>query len=278
MGGAGTTSTTAGYNGGGAGVSSGRGGGGATDIRVNGNTLYDRIIVAGGGGGAGVSYGSVYPAGCGGGEYGGDGYYNYTDGTYVTGNYRSGGGATQTGGGISWSSISSTQGTFGQGGNASTYSCGGGGGGWYGGGGAYDNDSDSDGRYGGGGSGYVWTGTTASYAPSGYNVSSSYYLTDAQTIAGNTSFPAPGGGTETGHTGSGYARITPYYYVQDNCPSELIPVDITISTAPAPEVTVTTPCQGEDVTLNVTNTATGLTYGWWTNASCTGSPIHEGTS
>ena len=93
VGGAGTTTTAAGYNGGGAGVSSGRGGGGATDIRVNGTTLYDRIIVAGGGGGAGVSYGSTYPAGCGGGLYGGDGYYNYTDGTYVTGNYRSGGGA-----------------------------------------------------------------------------------------------------------------------------------------------------------------------------------------
>jgi hypothetical protein len=67
VGGASTTSTAAGWNGGGAGVNSGGGGGGATDIRVNGNTLYDRIIVAGGGGGAGVSVGSANPAGCGGG-------------------------------------------------------------------------------------------------------------------------------------------------------------------------------------------------------------------
>ncbi|MDR0966007.1 MAG: hypothetical protein LBM75_05840 [Myxococcales bacterium] len=37
---------------------------------------------------------------------------------------------------------------------------------------------------------------------------SSYYLSEAQIIAGNTAFPAPGGGTETGHTGNGYARIS----------------------------------------------------------------------
>ena len=66
--------------------------------------------------------------------------------------------------------------------------------------------------------------------------------------------------------------------MRGNCPSELIPVAITITTAPAPVVTVTTPCQGENVTLTVTNAATGLTYGWWTDASCTGSPIYEGTS
>lgn len=43
---------------------------------------------------------------------------------------------------------------------------------------------------GGGGSGYVGG------------------VTNGQTIAGNQSFPAPGGGTETGHSGNGYARIT----------------------------------------------------------------------
>ena len=266
VGGAGTTSTTAGYNGGGAGVSSGRGGGGATDIRLGGSTLYDRIIVAGGGGGAGVSYGNTYPAGCGGGEYGGDGYYNYTNGTYVTGTNRDGGGATQTSGGISWNSISSTQGTFGQGGNAYNYSCGGGGGGWYGGGGAYDSDSDSDGRYGGGGSGYVWTSATASSAPSGYNVSSSYYLTDAQTIPGNTSFPAPSGGNETGHEGNGYARITITEMLpsSSNCPSELVPVTITVNTPPTPIVEVRSACIGAPSELEVVNPIDGFTYQWST--------------
>lgn len=59
---------------------------------------------------------------------------------------------------------------------------------------------------GGGGSGYVLT--SSSYKPSGYALGSEYYLTNAQTIAGNQSFPAPGGGNETGHSGNGYARIT----------------------------------------------------------------------
>ena len=264
VGGAGTTSTTAGYNGGGAGVSSGRGGGGATDIRIGGSTLYDRIIVAGGGGGAGVSYGSTYPAGCGGGEYGGDGYYNYTNGSNVTGINRSGGGATQTGGGISWSSISSTQGTFGQGGNAYNYSCGGGGGGWYGGGGAYDSDSDSDGRYGGGGSGYVWTSATASSAPSGYNVPSSYYLTDAQTIAGNTSFPAPEGGNETGHTGNGYARIT-FNVAAPTCMSEIGTVAVDLGTPPTFTLNAdnSVSCNQTPVTFTITNPSNGIVrYEW----------------
>ena len=207
VGGAGSSSsTTAGFNGGGTGISSGRGGGGATDVRIGQNSLYSRVIVAGGGGGAGVTGANANPCGCGGGEYGGDGYYNNTTGSYPTGQNRCGGSASQTAGGITWST--GTQATFGQGGNASGYSCGGGGGGWYGGGGAYDNDSDSDGRWGGGGSGYVYTSTTAKNYPSGCLLNSTHYLTNAQTIAGNTSFTSPTGSTETGHTGNGFCRIT----------------------------------------------------------------------
>lgn len=207
VGGAGSSSsTTAGFNGGGTGISSGRGGGGATDVRIGQNSLYSRVIVAGGGGGAGVTSANANPCGCGGGEYGGDGYYNDTTGSYTTGTNRCGGSASQTAGGKTWST--STQATFGQGGNASGYSCGGGGGGWYGGGGAYDNDSDSDGRWGGGGSGYVYTSSTAKNYPNGCLLNSTHYLTNAQTIAGNTSFTSPTGSAETGHTGSGFCRIT----------------------------------------------------------------------
>lgn len=207
VGGAGSSSsTTAGFNGGGTGISSGRGGGGATDVRIGQNSLYSRVIVAGGGGGAGVTSANANPCGCGGGEYGGDGYYNNTTGSYTTGQNRSGGSASQTAGGITWST--GTQATFGQGGNASGYSCGGGGGGWYGGGGAYDNDSDSDGRWGGGGSGYVYTSSTAKNYPNGCLLNSTHYLSNAQTIAGNTSFTSPTGSAETGHTGSGFCRIT----------------------------------------------------------------------
>lgn len=207
VGGAGSSSsTTAGFNGGGTGISSGRGGGGATDVRIGQNSLYSRVIVAGGGGGAGVTSANANPCGCGGGEYGGDGYYNNTTGSYTTGQNRSGGSASQTAGGITWST--GTQATFGQGGNASGYSCGGGGGGWYGGGGAYDSDSDSDGRWGGGGSGYVYTSSTAKNYPNGCLLNSTHYLTNAQTIAGDTSFTSPTGSAETGHTGSGFCRIT----------------------------------------------------------------------
>jgi hypothetical protein len=207
VGGAGSSSsTTAGFNGGGTGISSGRGGGGATDVRIGQNSLYSRVIVAGGGGGAGVTSANANPCGCGGGEYGGDGYYNNTTGSYTTGQNRSGGSASQTAGGKTWST--STQATFGQGGNASGYSCGGGGGGWYGGGGAYDNDSDSDGRWGGGGSGYVYTSSTAKNYPNGCLLNSTHYLTNAKTIAGDTSFTSPTGSAETGHTGNGFCRIT----------------------------------------------------------------------
>lgn len=207
VGGAGSSSsTTAGFNGGGTGISSGRGGGGATDVRIGQNSLYSRVIVAGGGGGAGVTSANANPCGCGGGEYGGDGYCNDTTGSYTIGQNRCGGSASQTAGGITWST--GTQATFGQGGNASGYSCGGGGGGWYGGGGAYDNDSDSDGRWGGGGSGYVYTSSTAKNYPNGCLLNSTYYLTNAQTIAGNTFFTSPTGSAETGHTGNGFCRIT----------------------------------------------------------------------
>lgn len=207
VGGAGSSSsTTAGFNGGGTGISSGRGGGGATDVRIGQNSLYSRVIVAGGGGGAGVTSANANPCGCGGGEYGGDGYYNDTTGSYTIGQNRCGGSASQTAGGKTWST--STQATFGQGGNASGYSSGGGGGGWYGGGGAYDNDSDSDGRWGGGGSGYVYTSSTAKNYPNGCLLNSTHYLTNAKTIAGNKSFKSPTGKNKTGHTGNGFCRIT----------------------------------------------------------------------
>ena len=214
--------TTEGWNGGGRYSNYGSSGGGATDISLHNNTYNttnhynDRIIVAGGGGGKG--YSSTY-GGAGGGLNG------------VTGGVGSatsgGAGASQTSGGIGASNTSSHSGSsysgeFGKG-AAADYG-GGGGGGWYGGGSGINSGTDAGG---GGGSGYVWTSSTASSAPTGYSVSSSYYLTDAQTIAGNTSFPAPGGGTETGHSGNGYARITPYY--SGSCESDAKAVTVTVN-------------------------------------------------
>ena len=221
------SSINGGYNGGGKGVSSGRGGGGASDIRIEQNSLYARVIVAGAGGGSGVTNGCS-GKGAGGGISGLDGYSNAVT---SSGGNRSGSGGSQTAGGISMSSIASTKGSFGQGGPAYQYSCGGGGGGWYGGGGAYDNDSDSDGRNGGGGSGYIYTSSTASNYPSGCLLNSSYYLTNAQTIAGNTAFASPTGANETGHTGNGYIRIT---VIEANSGNTLVKIPQTLPSTYSP--------------------------------------------
>lgn len=221
------SSINGGYNGGGKGISSGRGGGGASDIRIEQNSLYARVIVAGAGGGSGVTSGCS-GKGAGGGISGLDGYSNAVT---SSGGNRSGSGGSQTAGGISMSSIASTKGSFGQGGPAYQYSCGGGGGGWYGGGGAYDNDSDADGRNGGGGSGYIYTSSTASNYPSGCLLNSSYYLINTQTIAGNTAFASPTGANETGHTGNGYIRIT---VIEANSGNTLVKIPQTLPSTYSP--------------------------------------------
>lgn len=136
-------------------------------------------------------------------------YGGGSSGGTTTQNFGSGGGGgTQTAGGAG---SNNNAGTFGQGGSGLSYSsgyAGAGGGGWYGGGGSYPDTSGDDDRGGGGGSGYVYTSSTASSYPSGCLLNSSYYLTNAQTIAGNTAFASPTGTNETGHTGNGYVRIT----------------------------------------------------------------------
>lgn len=85
------------------------------------------------------------------------------------------------------------------------YCSAGGGGGWYGGGSHKSDDKISYYRNSGGGSGWVNTSSSSSNRPSGF---SSLQLDSGTTYAGNTSFVAPGGGSETGHSGNGYARIT----------------------------------------------------------------------
>ncbi|MDR0965754.1 MAG: hypothetical protein LBM75_04515 [Myxococcales bacterium] len=198
--------TSGGCNGGGIGGAAqedSHSGGGATDIRINSTSLYARVIVAGGGGASGCSSSL-------GGEGGGLVGLTNTSGSYLP----DGTGGTQTSGGIS--GTNSTNGGFGYGGNTGivqTWPGGAGGGGWYG-GGAGSNLSGGGG-VGAGGSGWIYTASAYSTWDSGnhsdavqYLLDDTYYLSEAQTIAGNTSFPAPGGGTETGHAGNGYARIS----------------------------------------------------------------------
>lgn len=85
------------------------------------------------------------------------------------------------------------------------YCAGGGGGGWYGGGSGKSDSSTSYINYTGGGSGFVNTSANASSRPSGYT---GLQLDSGTTTAGNTSHPSTSGGTETGHSGNGYAKIT----------------------------------------------------------------------
>ena len=255
VGGQGTVGVSgAGYNGGGNPTySSYYGGGGATDVRINGNTLYHRVIVAGGGGGY---RSSGFTPGVGGGN----------SGTDATGTTYLGYAATQNAGGYSGGNDFSsggymTNGSFGLGGSMlnSVNGFAGGGGGWYGGGG---------GHAGGGGSGYVYTSTTAANYPSGCLLNSSYYLTEAQTIAGNTTFLAPNGTNETGHSGNGYARITITEMLvhADICPSELMPVTVTVTTAPAPVVEINSACIGTPSELTVSNPIDGFLYQWSTTS------------
>ena len=190
-----TGGTNGGFNGGGK-RNSYNGGGGASDIRIGQDSLYARVIVAGGGGSDGAS---SKTGGHGGGETGGAA----TDG------YGSGGGAgTQTTGGDGGSENSGTFGVGGEGLYRRSGYGGAGGGGWYGGGGTYPDSSGDDDKGGGGGSGYVYTLTTATHYPTGCLLNSAYYLTGARTIAGNASMPSTTGSTETGHQGNGYVRIT----------------------------------------------------------------------
>ena len=203
VGGKGTQGKTGGgYNGGGNGTSTyNYGGGGSTDIRIhNGewndsSSLLSRIIVAGGGGGRNNS--SSYTSGAGGGNegIGATGYLNSSGGTQTAGGNSSIGTTSYT------TYYNNSDFGIGAGGKDSVILQGfsGGGGGWYGGGCGHGAS---------GGSGYVYTESSSSNYPEGSLLNSSYYLEEAETIAGNISFSSPTGESETGHSGDGYARIT----------------------------------------------------------------------
>jgi hypothetical protein len=142
------TGLTGGFNGGGNGETAGKGGGGASDIRIGGTTLNDRVLVAGGGGGGGFWSSQEVHGGLGGGLIGGNGYR--TDFVSAPG----GEGGTQTGSGNgTCGSLNNPActGGFGFGGAPSGCGCEGygGGGGWYGGAGSGNC------RGGGGGSSYT---------------------------------------------------------------------------------------------------------------------------
>ena len=150
-----------GFNGGGApstGLTpnSGQYGGGASDIRIAGTSLSNRVVVARGGGGAGAGCAN---GGLGGGSTGGTSPCT-TRGTAATGGTQSAGGTGAPGNnGTCPTNGCGANGSLGQGGAAGDCGgAGGGGGGYYGGGGgATDKPGwcDNDDGSGGGGSSYI---------------------------------------------------------------------------------------------------------------------------
>ena len=117
-----------GYNGGGSCGHYGGCGGGATDVRIGGDDLASRVLIAGGGGGGNTGcpdFGS-------GGDAAADGGDGIADGPFPAG-----GGGTQAAGGTAGQDC--TAGELGQGGSyiVDPYHRAGGGGGYYGGGAAY---------------------------------------------------------------------------------------------------------------------------------------------
>jgi hypothetical protein len=144
----------------------GRSGGGATDIRLKVDSLYSRVIVAGGGGGVGDQTGDT--GGHGGGLNGGDGGYYYSyNGCYAG---KGGGQQTETTACSDGTLNKCPNGTFGYGGNATGSCAGAGGGGWFGGSASYWEYG------GGGGSGYVFTESSAKVG--GYLLGEEFYLTN----------------------------------------------------------------------------------------------------
>ena len=199
-------------------------GGGGTDIRINVDSLYSRVIVAGGGGGGnGAGSGGPSTGGSGGGINGCVGIRKEkSNNTYSKTNASAG---TQTFGGkpgiesssyLTESGKNIATGVFGIGGSLTSETrntmAGAGGGGWYGGG-----AGNGHGGAGAGGSGWVFTESNYNQWKLGnvndanqYILDNSYYLENAQTISGDNEFiNTSGTGKETGHSGNGYAKITP---------------------------------------------------------------------
>ena len=185
-----TTIGTGGWNGGSKGGTSpsslvyNSAGGGASDVRLGGTALSDRIIVAGGGGG-GANYVVNIRGGAGGGNPSGYVYYS-TYGVNVetkSNNVGANNNNNQTNQDTGHSyAINTNRGSLGNGAYGS-------GGGYYGG---THYTSGNRVYAGGGGTGYT----------------NDTILTSTINLSGTETMPAPNGGTQTGHSGNGFVRIT----------------------------------------------------------------------
>ena len=212
-------------------------GGGATDIRINGTTYNDRVIVAGGGGGRSEAGPNSLPHG--GGLTGASGTY-YNSGPQE--GLRGRGGSQSAGGrrGCWWSGSScGGTGGFGYGGTGARFpsggsSGGGGGGGWYGGGGG-THRSD-----GGGGSSY----------------------TDPNLVSNVI---------HTQGANNGHGSLTISYRIATDCADD-IRIPVTVNVNPIPVVTTSTDtynCPGIGVSLS----ASGADSYEWMPGMLTGNNV-----
>ena len=152
-------------------------GGGATDVRIGSDSLYSRILVAGGAGGG-------YGGGPGGGFTGGD-PKNPSE------NCLNNGGGTQT----YTPTQNRSHGDFGEGGSQSKTGENigpAGGNGWYGGNGTYVTVSETIFNITGGSGGSSYCCNEYSYKPPGYLVDEKYYLSETYTeTGGNKGWDTP---------------------------------------------------------------------------------------
>ncbi len=261
------TGQIAGFNGGGDGgtlvgtpqnnpTGVGGGGGGASDIRVGGTALTDRIIVAGGGGGGGVAGCELAHAGgvggVGGGGSGGDGTTSPNGGGGFGGTVGAGGNA-----GIGCAGFVGTAGTLPNGGHGQACCCfgpggssvpaGGGGGGGFvqgggGGGGSAGTVGCSGNDKGGGGGGAGGTSYTG-------GVSAGAVTTNIQTGNGQVvlNYNAPGLVTCTG------TPITFTIAVNPTATVNAVANQIVCNGAPTAAVAFTSPTTGGTITYNWAN-------------------------
>lgn len=289
VGGIGDVSGTAGYNGGGSGLGGspsnpGSGGGGATDIRIGGITLNDRVLVAGGGGG-GTENGGSSTGGNGGGLTGADGGCGGNPWGCTPLNLATGG--TQLTGGLGGTSVSCAwngfNGSFGQGGNShNNYRSAGGGGGWYGGGGAHN------GCAGAGGSSYAHPTATLVAHTQGYNPGDGMVRIAYNSIPYSTTLIAglPSGSTFPVGTTTNTISVIDSIGNADTCsftvtivdqepPTIIVPADIAscsfITTSLAPMVNDN--CAG--ITVTYYTTGATITSG---TGDITGTPFGIGTT
>ncbi len=299
-------SNSGGWNGGGTGHNSNGsaaysswGGGGASDIRIGGQALNNRVIVGGAGGGRSGGSSPVCGANA-----------NCNNGAQGCNTYgQGGGGGTQFGGGnggAPWAGVppGGSPGSLGNGGQAgmwSTASGGGGGGGYYGGGGG-GNDGCCTGANGGGGGGSGSSLVPAGGTCLGANNNNHGYVTitfsggaaqvtatsNSPVCTGNTiqlNTPAQGTYSWTGPNGFTSTLQNPsipnatsanagIYTVTVNLGGCIGTASTTVVINPSPTVTVsnTTVCSGQPgtITASVTPVMNG-TYTW--NNGTTGSTL-----